>query len=53
MGKINDNIENIINIVVNDYGNGHKIDEADIFSRPDQKAVLDIINKLMRICFSG
>ena len=53
MGKINDNIENIINIVVNDYGNGHKIDEADIFSRPDQKAVLDIINKLMRIGFPG
>lgn len=51
--NIQKEISGIVHAILEDYGNGRAIDQMDIFNQPDRDAVIDIINKLLRIFFPG
>ena len=46
-------IENVVDTILRDYGSGRDIDRMEQLRRPDKDAVIDIIEKLRRIVFPG
>ena len=46
-------IEKIVNLIIDDYGNGRDVDQMDIFNQPDRDAVIDIVKKLTRVIYPG
>ncbi|WP_408071827.1 serine O-acetyltransferase [Butyrivibrio sp. JL13D10] len=46
-------IENIVNLIIDDYGKGRDVDQMDIFNQPDRDAVIDIVKKLTRVLYPG
>jgi serine O-acetyltransferase len=46
-------IENIVGLILDDYKKGRDVDQIDVFNQPDRDAVIDIVNKLLRILFPG
>ena len=53
MEKISENIASIVDAITGDYDNGRPIDKMDMFSQPDSKAIVTLIEKLLRIVFPG
>lgn len=43
----------IVELVMNDYGQDRDIDKMDIFSLPEVDKVVDIVNKMMRVLYPG
>ena len=50
---IGDNMGHIMAVVMNDYRKGRDIDRMDIGNVPDRDAVIDILQKMLRIVFPG
>ncbi len=50
---IGDNMGHIMDVVMNDYRKGRDIDRMDIGNVPDRDAVIDILQKMLRIVFPG
>ena len=46
-------VEEIVELVLNDYGQDRDIDKMDIFKQPDRVVVEDIVRKMMRVLFPG
>ena len=46
-------IEQVVDSILADYGNGREIDRMEPRRRPDKDAITDIIEKLRRIIFPG
>ena len=46
-------IREIVQGILTDYQKGRGIDKMDVLHQPDQNAILDIVQKLLRICFPG
>ena len=53
MEKISENIAAIADVITSDYDKGRPIDKMDMFSQPDSKAIVTLIEKLLRIVFPG
>ena len=53
MIPIEQQIENVVDSILEDYRGGRDIDKMDQQRRPDKDAVIDIIEKLRRIVFPG
>ncbi len=53
MEKISENIAAIADAITSDYDKGRPIDKMDMFSQPDSKAIVNLIEKLLRIVFPG
>ncbi len=53
MNRIEQQIEQVVDSILQDYGQGRDIDRMDSFARPDKDVVIDIIEKLRRIVFPG
>ena len=53
MEKISENIAAIADAITSDYDKGRPIDKMDMFSQPDSKAIVTLIEKLLRIVFPG
>lgn len=51
--KIEKEIQSIASEIIADYSNGRAIDKVDVFNQPDRATIIDITNKLMRICYPG
>ena len=45
--------EEIVDIILEDYRSGRSIDRMDPFAHPDKQVVIDMIGKLMRIVYPG
>ena len=46
-------IQNVVNEILNDYGQSRQIDQQAFSTRIDEKAIVDVIQKLLRIIFPG
>ena len=53
MIRIEDQIENIVDTILADYGCGRDIDRLEQLTQPDKDVIIDIIDKLRRIVFPG
>ena len=53
MATIEEQIENVVDTILEDYQNHRDIDKIDFLRHPDKEAVIDIIHKLQRIVFPG
>ena len=53
MAAIEDQIENVVDTILEDYQNHRDIDKIDFLRHPDKEIVIDIIHKLQRIVFPG
>ena len=53
MAAIEDQIENVVDMILDDYQNHRDIDKIDLSRDPDKDVVIDIIHKLQRIVFPG
>lgn len=51
--KIEAEVENIVELILEDYKNGKDIDRINIFNKPDKAKVIEIVNKLSQIVFPG
>lgn len=46
-------IKNIVDEILADYEKGRTIDQRDVSTQVDEKAVIDVVQKLLRILFPG
>lgn len=54
MNKINENnVESIVQTILSDYEDDRAINKTDIYNQPDKNAILDIIQKLLKIIYPG
>ena len=53
MIPIEQQIENVVDSILSDYGSSRDIDKLELYRRPDRDVVIDIIDKLRRIVFPG
>lgn len=51
--KIENEIKDIVENILEDYKNDRVIDKIDIFDQPDTEIVVDMIDKLLKIIFPG
>ncbi|BEU88126.1 serine acetyltransferase [Selenomonas sp. TAMA-11512] len=53
MARIEQELHGVIDSILADYRKSRTIDRMDLFSRPDKKTVINILEKLIRIIFPG
>jgi len=53
MSMIEQQIEQVVDTILDDYQNQRDIDKMESFRRPDRDVIIDIIGKLRRIVFPG
>lgn len=54
MSKINESsVESIVESILNDYGDERAVNKIDLYNQPDKGAILDIIQKLLKILYPG
>lgn len=46
-------VENIVNAILKDYEGEREINKIDLRNQPDKKAIIDIVDKLMKILYPG
>ena len=51
--RIGNEIDNIVELIMQDYALDRDVDEMDIYNMPDRDAVIDIVNKMLRIVYPG
>lgn len=50
---IENEIQDIVGKILNDYQKGRTIDKIDIFNQPDKDIIIDVIHKMLKILFPG
>lgn len=54
MGKLNeDRVENIVQLILEDYEDERVINKTDLYNQPDKGAIIDIVDKLLKILYPG
>ena len=53
MAVIEEQIEQVVDTILEDYQNCRDIDKIDFRRHPDKEIIIDIIHKLQRIVFPG
>lgn len=54
MSRLNEErVENIVELILKDYEDGRAINKTDIYNQPDKKAIIDIVEKLLKILYPG
>ncbi|MCR4584590.1 MAG: serine O-acetyltransferase [Lachnospiraceae bacterium] len=53
MHRLNDNIQELVELYLKDYEGGKDIDRVDTFDHPDKDKIIDILDKLRRMVFPG
>ena len=53
MATLEQQIENVVDTILEDYRSGRDIDRLESFRQPDKDTIIDIIEKLRRIVFPG
>ncbi len=50
---IQNQIKDVIQAIVEDYGKGRAIDKVDLFSQPDKAEIISLVEKLFEIVYGG
>ncbi|MDE6023905.1 MAG: serine acetyltransferase [Lachnospiraceae bacterium] len=54
MRKLNeDRVESIVRLMLDDYNDDRVINKTDLYNQPDKKAIIDIVEKLLKILYPG
>ena len=53
MNSIENQIENVVDTILQDYRQGRSVDKMDILRHPDKEVIIDMIGKLLRIVYPG
>ncbi len=54
MGKLNeDRVESIVQLILDDYTDEREVNKTDLYNQPDKKAIIDIVEKLLKILYPG
>ena len=53
MNTIEQKVQNVVDSILRDYGQGRDIDKIDLFRHPDKAIITDMIKKLLRIVYPG
>lgn len=54
MGRLNeDRVESIVQLILEDYTDNRVINKTDLYNQPDKKAIIDIVEKLLKILYPG
>ena len=54
MSEINSaKVENIVQLILGDYEDDKRINRTDLYNQPDKDAIIDIVDKLMKILYPG
>ena len=48
-----DRVEGIVRLILDDYTDERAINKTDLYNQPDKKAVIDIVEKLLKILYPG
>ena len=51
--KIRNEVDEIVELVLQDYEKGRDIDNMDVFNQPERDEVIAIVNKLLEVLFPG
>ena len=46
-------IEEIVDLIINDYEDDRTVNRVDILNQPDKKAIVDVLEKLLKILYPG
>ena len=46
-------IDDIVNLILDDYEGERTINKIDIYNQPDKEAIANVINKIMKILYPG
>ena len=50
---IEQEMEGIVSVILSDYKKERTIDQLDLYNQPQKDSIIDIIEKLLRIVYSG
>lgn len=54
MSRLNeDRVEDIVQMILDDYTDERVVNKTDLYNQPDKKAVIDIVGKLLKILYPG
>lgn len=54
MSRLNEErIENIVQLILEDYEDERIINKTDLYNQPDRNAIIDIVEKLLKILYPG
>ena len=53
MSSTQKNIEQVVDLILEDYAGGRDIDKLETDRQPDKDVIIDVIEKLRRIMFPG
>lgn len=54
MNRLNeDRVEDIVQLILGDYIDDRAINKTDLYNQPDKKAIIDIVEKLLKILYPG
>lgn len=54
MGRLNeDRVESIVQLILDDYIDERVVNKTDLYNQPDKKAIIDIVQKLLKILYPG
>jgi len=53
MAAVEKSIEQVVDRILEDYGNGRDIDSLEVSRQPDKDIIIEVIEKLRRIIFPG
>lgn len=54
MGRLNeDRVKSIVQLILDDYTDERAVNKTDLYNQPDKKAVIDIVEKLLKILYPG
>lgn len=54
MGKLNqDKVDHIVQTILHDYDDNKYINHTDLYNQPDKKAIIEIVEKLLKILYPG
>ena len=54
MGKLNqDKVDHIVQTILRDYEDGKYINNTDLYNQPDKKAIIEIVEKLLKVLYPG
>ena len=54
MNRLNeDRVENIVQLILEDYEDDRAINKTDLYNQPDKNAIIDIVEKLLKILYPG
>lgn len=54
MSKLDeDRVESIVQLILEDYTDERAVNKTDLYNQPDKKAIIDIVEKLLKILYPG